>query len=542
MFLYQAISTPAATDWPPAKQQAWQQLQHSARQMCLAKTTLVDLFHQQPRRAEQFSVQAADLSIDFSKNWLTETVLQQLQQLLEHSDFAHRRDDLFSGAAVNCTENRPALHTLLRASTLPAATASNVRSQLVQQTLQQLEALVTQVQLGQQLGAGGQPIQNFVHIGIGGSDLGPRLLLQALSAYQHADIQIRFVANIDPADFYTQVQGLDAQRTAFILCSKSFSTLETLHNGKLAVQWLRQQGIENITPHLLGITANVDAAQTFGIAPQHIFPMWDWVGGRYSITSAVALPALLSIGMHNFKAFLQGAEAMDQHFQQTDLTVNAPAILALLSVWYNNFLGAQTQAIIPYCQLLHMLPAYLQQLVMESNGKSVDQSGQPINYTTSGIIWGNVGTNSQHSFHQLLHQGTQLCPAEIILPLHNAYGTNEDQRWVMVNALAQTHALMQGSNDPSLPAHRHMPGNRPSTLITLPELTPQTLGNLIALYEHKTFVESCLWNINPFDQWGVELGKQLGVSMAKRLADSRLATPTFDPSTERQLQTLQQVL
>lgn len=536
MFPYQAQAYAASPHWSSGKKSAWQQLQQQAQQLVDSQTTLVDFFQRDAQRAANMRLNAASLTIDFSKNWLDSSVMTQLHNLLQHSDFDDKRRDLFAGKNINRSENRPALHTLLRAPTVQHA-----YSKQVHQTLNQLEPLVSRIQQGQWLGATGRPIRQFIHIGIGGSDLGPRLLLQALTAYHHPDIQVRFVANIDPADFYTQVIGFDAHTTAFILCSKSFSTLETLHNGELAKRWLTDQGITNVTPHLLAISANVAAAQAFGVAPEHILPMWDWVGGRYSITSAVALPAMIAIGMESFKAFLQGAYAMDQHFEQAPITANspvannAPATLALLSCWYRNFLGAQTHGVIPYCQLLHGLPAYLQQLVMESNGKSVDQDGHCLAYPSSYVVWGNVGTNSQHSFHQLLHQGTSLCPVDVILPLKNAYGNDEDHRWVIANALAQTHTLMQGTTDPSLPAHRVMPGNRPSTLITLPALTPFTLGNLIALYEHKTFVESCVWHINPFDQWGVELGKHIGVAVNHRLNGA--TTPVFDPSTEQYLPT-----
>ncbi len=530
MFLYQAQAQTTPPYWPAKKQQCWQQLQQQAAQLAASKTTIVNLFQQQPLRAREMRIQADDLNIDFSKNWLNTGVMQQLHQLLQHSEFNDKRRALLAGENVNRSENRPALHTLLR-----APLNNHPHSTQVHQTLSQLETLANQIQKGQLLGSSGKPIRQFIHIGIGGSDLGPRLLLQALTPYHHANIQIRFVANIDPADFYTQTAGFDAHTTAFILCSKSFNTLETLHNGALAKSWLMQHGIQDVTPHLLAISANVAAAKTFGVAPTRILPMWDWVGGRYSITSAVALPAILAIGIDNFKAFLQGAHAMDQHFEQAPLVENAPATLALLSIWYRNFLGAQTHAVIPYCQLLHGLPAYLQQLVMESNGKNVDQDGHFLPYHSSYVVWGNVGTNSQHSFHQLLHQGTQLCPVDVVLPLKNAYGNEDDQRWVIANALAQTHILMQGTTDPLLPNHRIMPGNRPSNLITLPELTPHTLGNLIALYEQKTFVESCVWDINPFDQWGVELGKHIGIALAKRLAGETL-TPVFDNSTEQHLQ------
>ncbi len=447
---------------------------------------------------------------------------------------------LFEGAEVNTTEHRAALHTVLRSAdqNIPAISEQQKK---VNQVLKQMEGLVEKVHSGQWTGYTNKPIKDVVNIGIGGSDLGPAMACQALRPYQVKQLRLHFVSNIDPADISEVLEQCQAESTLFIIGSKTFTTLETLQNAKAARNWVLKAGAidEDMQKHFLAVSTNIKAALEFGVAKDNILPMWDWVGGRYSLWSAIGLSIALAVGMHHFRELLEGAADMDKHFQTAKLENNMPVVMALIAIWYRNFWGCTTQAILPYSQSLARFPAYLQQLCMESNGKSVNVQGESLDYQTEAVIWGEPGTNGQHSFHQLLHQGTQMAPVDFILPLKSHYSLRDQQRYLVANCLGQSRTLMIGKsleevkqqlhqqNVPEqtievLAAHKVVPGNRPSNTLVFELLTPKTLGALIALYEHKVFVQSVIWNINAFDQWGVELGKQLGGEISEALLTSEV--------------------
>ncbi|MFT5481757.1 MAG: glucose-6-phosphate isomerase, partial [Halieaceae bacterium] len=435
----------------------------------------------------------------------------------------------------NSTEQRAVAHTLLRSGD---ATDPGLTSQWskVQHTLDRIEALVKSVHAGQRCGYSGKPFTDVVNIGIGGSDLGPRMVCRALANDTHPGLTCHFVANVDPTAIGDTLARLDPQTTLILVCSKTFTTEETLTNAHVARQWLLSQiaNAHEAAPHLLAVSTNVEAATEFGIDADSIFPMWDWVGGRYSLWSAIGLSCALAVGMDNFRMMLAGAESMDRHYREAPLEANMPVLMALLEIWYVNFLGSQTHAVIPYCEDLTLLPAFLQQLSMESNGKRVDRHGVALDFATAPILWGDVGTNGQHSYHQLLHQGTALCPLDLILPLHSRRGDPKQHRQLLAHCLSQSQALSQGRSLPEarqslidrgmaseeadkLAPHLVIPGNRPHSIITMEALDPRTLGALLALYEHKVATQAIIWDINAFDQWGVELGKALSGPMLKRL-------------------------
>jgi glucose-6-phosphate isomerase len=410
---------------------------------------------------------------------------------------------------------------------------------MIQQSLNRMADFSEALSQGHWRGFSGQPIKHIVHIGIGGSYLGPRLVLDALAPYQSGDFHCHFIANIDPTEFHQVIAHLKPDNTLFIIASKSFGTQETHHNALAARQWFIEQGgdINQLDKHFVAVTANQQRAQEFGIQPAHIFPLWDWVGGRFSLWSAVGLPVVLGLGMEHFKALLAGAELIDKHFQQSPLAANMPVILGLLDAWYINFFNSQSQGVLPYASQLQQLPAYLQQLEMESLGKSVSRRGEFINTSTGAVVWGGVGTNGQHAYHQLLHQGQRLIPVDFIIARQPAYQLADHQAMLWSHCLAQSQALMQGktlvqakaelmakglSQDEvnRLAPHQVVSGNKPSNTLLMEQLTPQSLGALIALYEHRVFVKSVLWQINAFDQWGVELGKALGNKIFDHLLDS----------------------
>ena len=503
-----------------------------------------ELFAQNPQRFEQMSVKACGLFLDYSKNRINNDTLELLFALAKEANLADKIAAMFKGDVINNTEQRSVLHTALRSKPNQQiiAEGANIVPE-VQQTLAKMAGFVESVQSGQWKGYTDKAITDVVSIGIGGSFLGPKIVSQALRPYWQAGLNCHFVANVDATSICEKLKGLNAETTLFVMSSKSFGTQETLTNTLSAKEWFLAQGAsqQDIAKHFVAVTSNVAKATEFGMDANNIFPMWDWVGGRYSLWSAIGLPIALLVGMDNFKALLDGAHQMDEHFAHTPLEQNMPVIMAMLSVLYGNFHGAQSHVILAYDHYLRGLPAYFQQLDMESNGKSVTLDGTDVDYSTGPVIWGGEGTNGQHAYHQLLHQGTALIPADFIMPLqsHNPLGEHHDQ--LASNCFGQTQALMQGrtydealaelnhsklnEQEKSLIAkHKVMPGNKPSNTLLMDKLTPTTLGALIALYEHRTFVQGAIWQINSFDQWGVELGKQLGNDVLARIGADKNAT------------------
>lgn len=505
--------------------------QHRTR---LQEAGLPNLFCSEPNRFEQFHVRAAGLLADYSKNHIDGASRQDLILLAQEAGVSDAITALFSGKPVNHTEKRMALHTALRLhdDELPkdiAADAIAVRRKML--------AVADQVGSGQWLGHSGKPVDTIVNIGVGGSDLGPMMAVHALQDFRRSGLTFHFVSNIDPAHISLVLEQCDPDTTLFIVASKTFTTLETLSNANTARDWvIAHAGTAAVSRHFLAVSVNVEATTRFGIDADNVFPMWDWVGGRYSLWSAIGLSIAMAIGASAFEAFLEGGRTMDEHFRTAPLDHNMPVMHALLGVWHVNILGCQSQAIICYDENLLHFPAYLQQLDMESNGKSVQRNGCPVSWQTGAALWGGVGTNTQHSFHQLFHQGTPLIPVDFLAPLrsHHPVGTQHDQ--LFSNCLAQAQALMQGRDLASIEAdmrakgiseadialvapHRVIPGNKPSTIIVYDRMSPAVLGALIALYEHKVFVQSVIWNINPFDQWGVELGKQMSGDIFNAMGD-----------------------
>ncbi len=498
--------------------------QHHQR---LAACALQALFTQDPQRVEKFSVEAAGLRLDYSKNFIDTDLLAALVGLSQQADLSRAINDLFNGAMVNHTEKRAALHTALR-SPQPVIEAAAVNG-----TFARMADMVHKVHVGEWRGYSNETITDVVNIGIGGSDLGPQMATHALKPFHTGHVRLHFVSNVDPSCLQDLLSHLNPARTLFIVASKSFTTLETLQNAQAARHWLQQfapgdAGENHATArHFVAVSSAVNKAQAFGIAADNILPMWDWVGGRYSLWSAIGLPIALAIGMEQFNALRAGAHAMDEHFRHAPIAGNMPAILGLLGFWYQHFWHTTSHVVLPYDHYLRYFPDYLQQLDMESNGKRVARSGEALPYHSGPVIWGSVGTNGQHSFHQLLHQGTHMIPADFILTLQSHQkDCGEQHRHLLANGLAQSQALMCGKSRETVEAelraqgladneiaflapHKVIKGNRPSNLITIDQLTPATLGALVALYEHKVYVQSVLWDINPFDQWGVELGKQL---------------------------------
>ncbi|WP_299002679.1 glucose-6-phosphate isomerase [uncultured Shewanella sp.] len=508
------------------------------------------LFASDPKRFEKFSLSACGLFLDYSKNKITDETLSQLFSLAKESALTTKIHALLSGEKINTTEQRAVLHSALRAQSDPNINldGDNIFSE-IRQTLAKMENFVDNITSGTWKGYTGKNITDVVSIGIGGSFLGPKIVSQALRPYWTGKINCHFVANVDATSIVEKLKGLNAETTLFIMSSKSFGTQETLTNTLSAKDWFIRQGASqsDVAKHFVAVSSNVTKACEFGIAPENIFPMWDWVGGRYSLWSAIGLPIALLIGMESFRELLAGANEMDEHFANAPLEENMPVIMGLLSVWYVNFFDAQSHVVLTYDHYLRGLPAYFQQLDMESNGKSVTLNGQDVDYKTGPIIWGGEGTNGQHAYHQLLHQGTGLIPADFIMPLnsHNPLGEHHVQ--LASNCFGQTQALMQGrtfeealaelknsaldDNEKQLIAkHKVMPGNKPSNTLLMDKLTPSTLGALIALYEHKTFVQGAIWQINSFDQWGVELGKVLGNDVLERLTATK-ASAELDSSS-----------
>ena len=527
----------------------WKNL--TAHQQELKNTHMRDLFEQDPQRFDRYFLKAAGISLDYSKNLIADDTMPRLTALARACDLPDKIEAMFRGDKVNNTENRPALHTALRnLSDTPIEVDGQDIMPEVRSTLARMEEFVWRIRSTQWRGFTNKPFTDVVSIGIGGSFLGPKLVSAALKPYWHGHLNCHYVANIDGSHITEVLRHINPETTLFLIQSKSFRTQETLENTKVAREWfLHNGGDENlISKHFVAVTANEADAVEFGIAPENIFPMWDWVGGRYSLWSAIGLPTALTIGMENFRALLSGAHAMDQHFRTAPLEQNLPVTMAMLGVWYGNFWGADAHAILPYDHYLRGLPAHLQQLDMESNGKCVARDGVAVDYDTGPIIWGGAGANGQHAYHQLLHQGTRLSPADFIIPMrtHNPVSTHHPI--LFANCLSQTQALMQGKNleeakaelrDQGLDAaaieklapHKVIPGNKPSNTILFERCTPRIVGALVALYEHKTFVQGAIWDVDSFDQWGVELGKQLGQDILDRLMKPENGVKT-DSSTD----------
>ncbi len=503
------------------------------------------MFDADPARTADFHAAAAGLELDYSKQCLSREAREALLQLAADADLPARARDLLGGAEVNNTEARPALHSLLRAIDPPPGLEPELAE--VERVRQRMRRIAGEMNAGDHRGFSGDVITDVVNIGIGGSDLGPRLVTEALRPYWR-EVACHYVANVDPADLQNCLLELNPETTLFIVCSKSFRTEETLANALAARDWLRNAGAPDneLGRHFLAITTNLDAAADFGIPPDNCLPLWDWVGGRYSVWSAIGLSCAIAVGWERFEQFLGGAEAMDRHFASAPPAENLPMLMSLLEVWNCNYLGASNQVVLPYDQSLARLPDFLQQLTMESNGKSVTREGEPTATDTGPVLWGSAGTMGQHSFHQLLHQGTRLCPVDFVLPLTTHTGMTIQHRRLVANCLAQSRTLMVGRSTAEAEAslqsrgieaaaaarlapHLAMPGNRPNSTISCRALTPAALGALLALYEHRTYCSGVLWGINPFDQWGVELGKEIGVEILSLMESGE--SGAMDPST-----------
>ena len=493
---------------------------------------LRDLFAKDPSRGERLTAEAAGLYLDYSKNRLTDETLALLLALVETSGVRARIDAMFAGDRINVTENRPVLHIALRAPRTASIVVDgeDVVPQ-VHAVLDRMADFATRVRTGAWTGFTGRRIRNIVNIGIGGSDLGPAMAYEALRHESQRELTCRFVSNVDGADFVEATRDLEPAETLFVVASKTFTTLETLTNARTARAWLlRALGDERaVARHFVAVSTNAAEVRKFGIDTGNMFPFWDWVGGRYSMWSAIGLSLMLAIGPDGFRAMLGGAHELDRHFRTAPFARNLPVLLALIGLWYDDFFGAETYAVLPYSQYLARLPAYLQQLDMESNGKSVDLGGRAVDYQTGPIVWGAAGTNGQHAFYQLLHQGTKLVPADFIGFCQPLDDVGDHHTLLAANLFAQTEALAFGRTAPD-PA-RSFEGNRPSNTILADRLTPATLGALVALYEHKVFVQGALWAINSFDQWGVELGKVLATRIAPELAAAEEPPLAHDSST-----------
>ncbi len=510
-------------------------------------------FAEDPQRAKRYSRRAADLFVDLSKDYLDEEILAALLELADETGVAARRDAMYAGEHINVTEDRAVLHTALRR---PATDELTVDGQNVvadvHEVLERVYDLARRVRSGQWTGASGKPIRTVVNVGIGGSDLGPVMAYEALKPYVKEGLECRFISNIDPTDAGEKLRGLDPETTLFVIASKTFTTLETLTNARACRAWLlgglAERGLETegaVSKHFVAVSTNLEKVAEFGIDPANAYGFWSWVGGRYSVDSAVGTSLAIAIGPENFADFLAGFRAIDEHFAQAPAAQNVPLLMGLLNVWYANFFGAATHAVLPYSQYLHRFPAYLQQLTMESNGKRVRWDGSDVATGTGEVFWGEVGTNGQHAFYQLIHQGTQLIPADFIAfanPRHalsDEDGTDQHELF-LGNFFAQTKALAFGKTAEEVRAEgtpeaivtaRIFPGNKPTTSIMAPELTPSVLGQLIALYEHITFVQGAVWGIDSYDQWGVELGKQMAKDLGPAIAGDADALAAQDSST-----------
>ncbi len=509
----------------PTQTAAWSKLQQHFDE--IANTTMQELFQADGTRVEKFNLKWNDFLLDYSKNRINQETMNLLIELANQVGLKEAIGSYFEGQLINQTENRAVLHTALRAkeSAVVNVDGQNVIPEVFA-VKNKIKAFTDEVISGQRKGFSGKAFTDIVNIGIGGSDLGPAMAVEALQFYQN-HLNIHFVSNVDGDHVNEIIKKINPETTLFVIVSKTFTTQETLTNSETIKKWFLQSGKqEDVAKHFVAVSTNLDKVTEFGINPDNVFPMWDWVGGRFSLWSAVGLSISLAIGFQNYDALLSGANEMDEHFKSTNFQQNIPVTLALLSVWYNNFFGAESEALIPYTQYLHKLAPYLQQGTMESNGKSVGRDGQPVNYQTGTIIWGEPGTNSQHAFFQLIHQGTKLIPTDFIGFVQPLHGDHHHHDKLMSNFFAQTEALLHGKTETQVQtelnkqglspeqAEALLPfkvfeGNKPTNTLLIKKLTPKSLGSLIAMYEHKIFVQGVIWNIFSFDQWGVELGKQL---------------------------------
>jgi glucose-6-phosphate isomerase len=520
---------------------AWQALTH--HRVAIARTHLRELFANDPNRAERFHCEAAGFYLDFSKNRISEETLDLLVGLARAYDVRRSIDAMFAGEKLNTSEGRAVLHVALRA---PADASIRLDGRdvvpEVQETLARMERFAEAVRSGAWKGHTGKRIRNVVNLGIGGSDLGPRMVAHALQAYADPELRVRFVANVDATDFALATRDCDPAETLFIVCSKTFTTQETLANARTAREWslAKLRDDASVARHFVAVSTNLSAVAEFGIDPGNAFPLWDWVGGRFSFDSAVGLASLCAIGPTHFRALLAGARAMDEHFRTASFHRNLPVLLALIGIWNADLLGADSLAVLPYSEYLSLFPAWLQQLDMESNGKSVTRDGKPVSHGTAPIVWGQPGTNGQHAFHQLLHQGTRLVACDFIGFAEGAHPLGSHQEMLLSNLVAQSQALAFGKTPEEVRAEgvaealvtqRSFDGNRPSNTLLAQRLDPHTLGALCALYEHKIAVQGWLWELNSFDQWGVELGKQLANRVLPALSGDAAPSASLDGST-----------
>jgi glucose-6-phosphate isomerase len=527
---------------PPLRERkAWQALErHHAE---IGNRQLRELFDADPGRGERLTAEAEGLYLDYSKNRVTDETMRLLVELAEESAVPQRRDAMFAGEHINVSEDRAVLHLALR---MPAGTRLIVDGEdvvaQVHEVLGRMRTFADKIRSGEWKGYTGKPIRNVINVGIGGSDLGPVMAYEALRFYSDRELTFRFVSNVDSTDFVEATRDLRADETLFIIASKTFGTLETLTNATSARDWVIGQlgDARAVARHFVAVSTNAERVAAFGIDTDNMFGFWDWVGGRYSMESAIGLSTMIAIGPDNFDQLLAGSHAMDEHFRTAPLAQNLPVLLGLLCVWYGDFFDAQTVGVMPYCQYLKRFPAYLQQLTMESNGKSVTLGGQPVDYQTGAVFWGEPGTNGQHSFYQLLHQGTKLVPVDLIgfAKSLNPLGNHHDI--LSSNVFAQAQALAFGKTPEEVRAegtpehvvpHRVMPGNRPSNVLLAEVLTPRLLGSLITLYEHSVFTQGAIWEIDSFDQWGVELGKALANQIAPELEAKQEPELHHDSST-----------
>ena len=482
----------------------------------LKRVQIRDLFEEDSARVDKFSVKVGDVYLDYSKHRITEETLEIFWGLLDEVGLKGQIEAMFSGEKINVTEGRAVLHTALRnVSGEPVLVEGEDVVPEVNRVLEQMGEFASRVRGGEWKGATGKRITTVVNIGIGGSDLGPVMAYEALKAYKQEGIEVRFVSNIDPTDFYQNTVDLNPEETLFLVASKTFTTMETMTNAKVAREWVVEKlGENSVSKHFVALSTNKEGVEEFGIDSKNMFPFWDWVGGRYSLPSAIGLSLMIAIGPDNFREMLSGYHSMDKHFRTAPFEENLPVIMAVLGVWYGNFWGAESQAVLPYSQYLHRLPAYLQQADMESNGKHVTKEGEFVDYQTGMVLWGEPGTNGQHSFYQLIHQGSHLIPIDFIgfWRANHEIGDLHDK--LNANLFAQSEALAFGKENKDEP-QLDFAGNNPSNTIMVSKLTPNTLGQLIALYEHKIFVQGVIWGVNSYDQYGVQLGKVLATNILK---------------------------